>query len=170
MGKIIIVEGIDRVGKTTLCNKIHEEINLPIFKYDSKLIKREERTNRYETDKTLLTLELCNLFHSFIIFDRLHLSDYVYGIIQRQYDVQEATKNFMLIENYLEDMKDEVILLLVTPTDIQRSSREHGSDLSRHEKLFEEIYNKSKIKNKMKCNYNTLNEVINFIRSTINCA
>ena len=31
---IIIVEGIDRVGKTTLCNRLRQELGYPVFKHN----------------------------------------------------------------------------------------------------------------------------------------
>lgn len=165
---IIIVEGIDRVGKSILCKKLSKKMNIPIFKYDSKIIKVNERTNDYETDKTLLTLEFCKMATQFIIFDRLYFSDFVYGVLQRNYGTHHAKQNFKIIEESLEEKLDDVILILVEPTDIKKSSEEHGSDLSKHKKIFDELFTRSKIKNKWKCTYNTIDEAIMFINTVIN--
>lgn len=167
MANIIIVDGIDRVGKSTLCQMLKEDFNFPIIKYDSKIIKVNERTNDYESDKTLLTLELCNSFDVSVIFDRLYFSDFVYGIIQREYDYKKAKYNFELIEKYINDTKNNVFLIIVVSTDIKRSSIEHGKNLSKHEQMFIKLFSDSTIKNKMICNYNNLEETISFIKNNI---
>ena len=160
---IIIVEGIDRVGKTTLCERLRDEMNVPIHKNVCKT-KYENMDNNYETDKMLQLINICNITDSIVIFDRFHLTDYVYGIIERGYDVHDASVNIADIENSL---KEDTILLLVEPTNIDKSSNEHGKDLSKHAKMFDEIYKESKIKNKWKCTYNTINEAILFVRTVI---
>lgn len=168
MGNIIIVEGIDRVGKTTLCNLLLKELeDFKLIKYDSEIIKCKDRQNNYETDKSLLTLEVCKIFGGLALFDRLHLSDYVYGIVQRNYNKQEAYKNFQMIEQYANQNFKNAILILVKPTDIKRSSEEHGRKLSEHEMWFEDIFELSKIKNKFSCNYNTLDDAIKFVNERL---
>jgi thymidylate kinase len=167
MGNIIIVEGIDRVGKTTLCNLLLKELkDFKLVKYDSQIIQCRDRQNNYETDKSLLTLEMCKIFDGSTLFDRLHLSDYVYGIMQRNYNKQNAYKNFQLIENYINQNFENAILIFVKPTDIKKSSEEHGRNLYWHEMWFEDIFKLSKIKNKISCNYNTLDDAITFVKDT----
>lgn len=163
---IIIVEGIDRVGKTTLCNMLHKEINLPIYKHVGEF-KYNDANNDNWTDNLLQMLEICRLTHSFMIFDRFHLSDYIYGVLQRNYDIKKAKHNFLLIEKFLEKVSRNVILILVLPTNIEKSSKEHGKDLSKHEEMFEELFRQSKIKNKYRVTYNTLSEAVAFVKSTI---
>ena len=45
------------------------------------------------------------------------------------------------------------------PTDIESSSKQHGKDLSKHAKIFEAVFDDSKIK-KFKCDYNTLSDAV----------
>lgn len=165
---IIIVEGIDRVGKTMLCNMLKESMNIETFKrknFDKVNVNTLDNDN--ETDKMI---QILNVFRNFcdeekgIVFDRLHLSDYVYGMIERNYDENKAVKNFMSIEKYIADMHN-AFLILVEPTDVSKSTAEHGSNLKIHKELFECAYESSLIKNKWKCTYNTLNEAIMFIKS-----
>lgn len=164
MSNIIIVEGIDRVGKTTLCSQIIAKQNkYKIVKYDSQIIKCKDRQNDYETDKSLLTLEMCKKFDCWALFDRLHLSDYVYGIVQRNYNKRKAYENFQLIEKYINQNFENATLILVKPTDIKRSSEEHGRKLSEHEMWFEDIFELSKIKNKITCDYNTIDNTIKIL-------
>ena len=163
---IIIVEGIDRIGKTTLCKEISEKIKLPIYKHIGDF-KYNNMDNDNETDKMLQILEICRLSDTYIIFDRFHLTDYIYGILERNYNLDKALKNFVQIEEFLNEMSNKVILILMQPTDIKRSSEEHGKDLSKHNSMFFDLYKMSKIKNKYQCTYNTISEAILYIQHVI---
>lgn len=162
---IIIVEGIDRVGKTTLCNKLKEEFDVPILHHES-IISNNKKDNENETDKSLLTLEVCDITNSSIILDRFHLSDFVYGTIERNYNIDSAIDHFKMIDNILLEMND-VFLIYVLPTDIQESSKQHGKNLKTYDNEFYDLFKHSKIKNKWRCTYNTLNEVIEFIKVNV---
>lgn len=161
---IVIVEGIDRVGKTTLCNKLKEELNIPIHKCNNAFVKTKDMDNYNESDKIIITYQILKETNSSIILDRNYLSDYVYGTLERKYNENDANKNFNIIDDFVSEIED-VFLILVKSTDINRSSEEHGKDLSKHEEMFENIYRISKIKNKWRCTYNTLDEAILFIKS-----
>ena len=50
---IIIVEGIDRVGKTTLCEKLNKELKIPIYKHKNNQFYYNLMDNKNETDKML---------------------------------------------------------------------------------------------------------------------
>ena len=52
---MIIIEGIDRVGKTTLCHKIREELGLPVFRGIYKEIENIKDKNI--NDEKINTLE-----------------------------------------------------------------------------------------------------------------
>ena len=160
---IIIVEGIDRVGKSTLCEMLTKEFNIPIHKHNGYL-KYSELKNTEETDKVLSMLEILNETNGDIIFDRLYFSDYVYGLIERDYPIREAALNLIMLDKYASEMKD-VFLIYVLPTDVERSSREHGKDLKQYDNLFSVAFKDSRIENKFRCTYNTLYEVVQFIKS-----
>ena len=117
---IIIVEGIDRVGKTTLCNRLSEELNIPIHKYKG-IIKYDKMKNKEETDKTLGLIQLLKETGSSIIFDRSYMSDYVYGVLQRNYKTSKANKNFELVNNALYDCNNsgnKVFVIIVNPVNL----------------------------------------------------
>ena len=159
---IIIVEGIDRVGKTTLANKIKKEINIPYFKSMATKSQIDRINNEDETMKSINTVRLCNLLNAYVVIDRFHLSDY--GNIERGYDKKISEENFFKIEKYLKEQK--AIIILVKPVDINKSSQEHGKNLIEYENLFEEIYEKS-INEKIYCDYNSFDFAINYIREKI---
>lgn len=160
---IIIVEGIDRVGKTTLANMISKECNYPLFKDNPKY-------NTIYTDKTinsekinlLLNLMEINALQN-IILDRGHFTEFVYGIVDRDY-VNDDVWGF---DERLAEL-DNVLLIYVKPEDIERSTREHGSDLSHHNQLMDECMNKSKIKNIIHTSYSQLNKTLEQVKELIN--
>lgn len=160
---IIIVEGIDRVGKSTLCKKIEKEIGFKTF--ESTYKNFSEMTNEKETEKMIQLLSLSDQLNADIVFDRLYFSDYVYGSIERNYDKTESIKNFVSVDSFAFDLKNDVVLIMVIPTDLKRSSEEHGKDLSKYEEEFEKMFLRSGLKNKFRCTYNTLDEAVTFIRS-----
>lgn len=159
---IIVVEGIDRVGKTTLCSKLSKNLNIPVFKHKAEKFDYSKMDNENETDKILLALDLCDLLKKDIIFDRLHWSDYVYGNLERNYDSYKSASNIEIIENKLKNM--ETIIVYIKPTDLEESSRQHGKDLFKYDKLMDLCYNMCKLK-KIKCNYSSIDKIVEEIKN-----
>lgn len=152
---IIIVEGIDRVGKTTLCNMIEEQTGIKVFKNESFYGKRLGAETEIELMNELVNFIDC--VNCDIVLDRFHLSEYVYGVCNRGYNNLDV----MEIDEALS--KKDCILIYVRPTDLNVSSMMHGESLSSHNVLFECVYNTSKIK-KFSCNYKSLYEAVNFVK------
>lgn len=160
---IIIVEGIDRVGKSTLCQKLSKELGIEIFKrYEYQ--KFSEMDNDNETDKMLQLLQMVKLTKSDIIFDRLYLSDFAYGTLERCYDETHAMKNFDVIDSLASSFEDDVTLICIMPTNIYESSKQHGKSLELHNINFKLLFSRSKIRNKIMCNYTTIDEVVEMIK------
>lgn len=161
---IIIVEGIDRVGKTTLCNALSNTLNIPIYKHSQRFMDYSNMDNANETDKMLHLLDLCALVDADVIFDRFHFSDYAYGIIERQYDSTIATINLLTLDSVLARMN--AIMILMQPTDLVLSSEQHGKDLKPYFDLMEKaraisstlIY---------ECDYNHINDIVNEIKELL---
>ncbi len=162
---IIIVDSIDRVGKTTLCNKLAESLNAKIYKHSEGHKRYCDMTDENETSTMIAMLDLYKLYpENKIIFDRFHLSNTIYGVLQRGYDIKNAIDNFKSIDSVLSNL-DNVVLIKVNPTDINRSNNEHGSDLSEHLNMFNKLYNFSNIKNKFECDYNSIDDTVNKINN-----
>lgn len=151
---IIIIEGIDRVGKTTLANKISNEFNIPILKQE-----RIGGNNQSDNDNALINygsiIGLINFlnndfFKDNLIIDRFHWTEAVYSLINRN------NKNPMLkiptIETCMEKQHDKYLIIQVQPVDINWSIRQHGSDLLKHQKEFDKLYEKCKL-NKYCCTF-----------------
>ena len=161
---LIIVEGISRVGKTTLCNKIKNKFGIPIYKHNKSLTDYSEMSDNNEVEKMLCMLDMYKTIPSDIIFDRFHFSNAVYGILLRNYDKVAAFENIIKIESYIKQLEIECILIKVSPNNIEESSRQYGKDLRPFENLMSELYDNS-ILNKYNCTYNTEEELINKIEN-----
>ena len=167
---IIIVEGIDRVGKTTLCNKLSEELNIPIFKKDRTNCK----ISTCQRDDILVNFGnaygLVDAWHMLpddvhLIVDRFYWTEYVYTKLQRYPTISnELLKS---IEDHMFEYNDKFITIYVKPTNISWSSSMHGSDLSSHLSLFDDIFEQSKLR-KLCTNYHSLDNTFYEIRSMIN--
>ena len=155
---VIIVEGIDRVGKTTLVNKLVNEFDYSVFTPLNKIPKNTARDMRIETEKTYAALSLLKLLENDkVIIDRFHVSEFVYGLVERHY----ANHECLNIDEILSNMN--ALLVYVKPVDLQRSIREHGENLEEHAKFFDIFYATSKMM-KTTCDYTTLDTVIESLK------
>lgn len=165
--KILVIEGIDRVGKTTLVTRItnifkgNKHITTAIIKDSflkvSDMMSKEIQAEKLMTEvNCLLGLSKSDLSDNLVvILDRFHLSEYVYGKCERGYE----NKDVWTIDKLLNDICDTT-LILVNPTSIDRSSKEHGSDLSKHMKEMQDAALRSSIDKKIICNYDTLDDAV----------
>lgn len=158
---LLIVEGIDRVGKTTLCKKLEEELGFFIYK-DPRFLDFKEATSKQAqlvmVDKMRSILyAIENLAYSEnIVLDRFHLTELVYGILDRECDVRDSIKYFDKI-----DVLSSLLgfkMFLVLPVDLERSSKEHGSDLTLHDTLFRKTFEMSRL-DKQCVNYDFINDL-----------
>ena len=162
---VIIVEGIDRIGKSTLCKKLSEKLGFPIYKEIG--VEKKSREGNVRSQMSLLSLSQatkCN-----VIFDRLFASEFVYGVLERDYIIVEAIKDFQEALCVLAEIPD-VIYVGMYSTDIKKSSKEHGKDLSEYDRLFTMTnrFVKEKLSKKQDarvifCNYHDIDRVANVI-------
>lgn len=144
---VIIIEGIDRVGKTTLAEKLSERFNIPIMKQE-----RIGGNNQTSTDNALINygraVGLVDVFNSDwftqdIIMDRFHWTEAVYSDVERGNFEQYQRMN--TVERQMLQKKDKYLIIQVMPVDIKFSSRQHGSDLTKHQYEFDRIYESSQM-------------------------
>lgn len=162
---LIIVEGIDRVGKTTLVNKLSSELNAITIKDEWLCFDRASEyvaSEKLETMMSILkSLDESN-YDMTIVLDRFHITEYVYGLIERGY----ANKRSLEIDKMLANFKN-VILVYVRPADIYMSSVMHGKSLKKNEDLMSSLVELSEINKKVKCSWNTLDEAVKHIKEEI---
>ena len=154
---IVFVEGIDRVGKTTLVNKLKDELKYEVFNMKNFFPYDNASHNIEILNAILEVLNHCK--ERRIVFDRFHMTELVYGLIERKYI---GAKEYEYLNSIIEGINDSV-LVLVEPTDVKRSSREHGKNLSKHDKMFKmlfECYNGMKVKT----NYEKLDDAVLIIK------
>ena len=114
---IIIVEGIDRVGKTTIANKILVESELDpftkfmMYKHDESFVSYDEMDTDNEADKMAQLLTMASMFNCNVLFDRFHLSDFVYGLIGRGYKFSDAYRNMRAIDTLLSVMYSVLVFV-----------------------------------------------------------
>ena len=133
MAQIVIVEGIDRVGKTTFIDRfVEKNPDFKRFKHKPSDFDYNDMDNKNETDKMLQLLEMVKLLDGKVIFDRFHFSNMVYGFLDRNYDPFEAMKFCDDIEQRIIKLfgPENVVVVMLFPEDIEKSSKEHGKDLT----------------------------------------
>lgn len=150
--KIIIIEGADRIGKTSLCGTLETHLGIKIYKRPSDGF-----------DFTRLRcggvgLETCELLSHLrktgesIIFDRLHLSEYVYGKLDRMYNEWDNICWFDAMESFMQGL--DVTLIIGRPVDEGWSSMKHGKSIKMYDELFVKIAEHSRIPKKFEYHWN----------------
>lgn len=156
---IVVVEGIDKVGKTTLAKKL-EDAGF-IYLKDKFMVHREAVKSfpDYSLGKCESFLKVAEDLHSKgknVVIDRLHLTEIVYGAAERGYWDDNKAGCFaidMLLANL------GAILCYIEPSNIKLSNELHGSPQEKKSELFEHVYRLSSMK-KIKCNYETIDETV----------
>lgn len=165
---IVIIEGIDRVGKTTLANVINKTFKIPIFKQNriggNLLMSDNVMTINYGTMLGQINFWNWDNFNDNLILDRFHWTEAVYSLIERNND--KPMQYVQTIESYMARRINKYLIIQVMPTDINWSSMQHGLDLSLHQDKFNELYDKCNL-NKCRCTFESYNDVINKIGELI---
>ena len=155
---IIIVEGVDRVGKTTLCKKLENATGYKRFRDDFRYCSNYLDVNvNTEKINTLMNL-IENWFVNDIILDRFHITEYVYGVVDRGY----ANKDMIDIDERLSRLGN-VLLVYVKPVDIEKSSKEHGKNLKEHEAMMQSFLRRTSLQN-IQIDYNDIDLFVEMVK------
>ena len=159
--KIIVVEGMDNVGKDTQIKAIANHYNTEIFHtlhYHSikNLSSEEAQALAEKTYTEMFKLMLRSPTHNFILY-RSHYGEYVYGHIYRQYVNPSYVFDLERQLLFKSVLNDAALIVLVNGDFAALSSREDGDSLSagkaelmRQEyDRFYDVYRLSNIGNKM---------------------
>ena len=93
---IIIVEGFDRSGKTTLCDLICEKTKIKKFKSSFEIFSKIDLEEAIKHDWRFV-LDILSQVEFDIVFDRSFISQYVYSKILR---IDNVIHQFKSIGNY----------------------------------------------------------------------
>lgn len=133
---IIAVEGIDRTGKSTFCEALSNKTGfVNFYAPESDIVSNKDKNMYDEADKCLKLAVLADLSATDVVFDRFHISDFVYGIVNRNYNVDEAMMLFKKVDEKL--AKLGVVVYYFKPRTVAYSSVLEGRDLSKEYELFE---------------------------------
>ena len=157
---IIIVEGIDRVGKTTLCERIAKETGYPIAHRASGLYDNANDEMNWDKIASHVQLMSQGVIPN-AVMDRFHLSQFAYSVSERGANAAEAYEKMQKIEKMLRGMEQSVRLIYVVPDSIRESSRKHGSDLRLTSAVMAIGYSLSTLK-KTSCTYEDITGVQRF--------
>lgn len=160
--KVIIIEGVDRVGKTTLAGLLSTRIGAKIFK-DSSFFAYNGYEANVEKVKTFVNMAM--QMKMGIICDRSFITEYVYSKLERNNATAEAYLSDCLWMFQYADF--DVLYVYVKASDIKLSSNLHGKDLSSHSKLYDELYEAITFK-KIACDWFALNEALDKIEEWYN--
>lgn len=139
---IIVVEGIDRAGKSTFCKRLSKKTGIPVFKEDVDIkgmseVYGGETIRHIMCEKMKSILNVLKATKQDMILDRFHLSEWVYGYIERKaIDCTEISE----IDEMLYEMG--AIIVIIHPSGkygLRDCSKKHGKDLSQYEEMFQRV-------------------------------
>lgn len=160
---IVIVEGIDRVGKTTFA-KMLEQAGFLYLK-DAWLLADEIKKAKEQSfsvgklDTMTGVLKQLKDKGINVVVDRHHLTEWVYGQLSRGYEPDPVQMN--TIDRAMEGLK--ATLVYVMPESIQKSSKEAKVDLKAHDEAFYKLAAGSAITRKIFTRYSMLDESVDEI-------
>lgn len=181
---ILIIEGMDRCGKSTLVEQLRKRYflnNTRVLVHHSSSPPKVENPNEWEVHhyRSLLDASyMLNYSHDFdIIYDRFHLGAIVYGKKYRNADPEDI----YAIENMYIYPGDEIALVLLTDwadaimeRDDDDSLEGSAEEFAQTRAAFEEAFNRSIIPNKLHINitenggfkntYDTVTQFLNGVR------
>lgn len=145
-GLIVVVEGLERTGKTTLCKEF-EKRGFVYFKDFNRINKHICLGMESRLDTTLTFLQNLSENGVNVVVDRLHLSEYAYGKIFRK----GHSSNVDYIDNAISKLNS--VLIYCKDSDFEeyegrmllKYTHEQVKKLSEE---FEYYFDKSEIKNK----------------------
>lgn len=173
----ILIEGPDRIGKSSLCKNIRKEFGTEISYYSMHydFVKYEDQLGhdyKMYSDMFWLMNELDKTENKRVICDRSHIGEYVYGSLYRG---KLSTWIYDLEKKY---NLDNVLLVLLTTTVPEiLLSRDDNNSLSNNDlckinaelQFFNDAYEQSNIPNKIKINtaYSDIDHVFNAFKKQL---
>lgn len=154
MNNIVIFEGVNKTGKSSIIKMLNELIPDSIVFYDRTVRDRYAKTFYAKMAMNAQLMTMTQMFKQvptdkIILLDRFHLSEYVYGKIERSYD---CMKDVLVIDDVLAKMGAKIIYM---EDNIDGLNDRCGKDMTRYKEEYELILNCSSCM-KSKINYEYL--------------
>lgn len=164
MAQIIMIEGIDRVGKTTLANMLKNKYGFKVFKDKNYYQKVDVYAS---VEKVITFLEMVKQLDLTVVCDRSYLTEVVYSVAERCQSPIQAHMYFDMINQYIINiMQNEnlnVLLIYVKPSDINLSGKLHGCMQLKHNELYDAYYDIITFDKKV-CQWETLGTTVKEIK------
>lgn len=145
---IVILDGIDRVGKTTIADLLCRDLGFKKLTIQNEF-PYEDQAHNVDINATIIgMLNIIDREKENIVIDRFIMTEFVYGVIDRSNNEALSFDIYMKQASELSNMGN-VLMAWVEPYDIDSSILLHGSDLKQHETLFKyafELYEGDKIR------------------------
>ena len=152
-GLIVVVEGLERTGKTTLCKEF-EKRGFVYFKDFNRVNYHDVTSLEGRLDTTLTFLQNLSENGVNVVVDRLHLSEYSYGNVLRK--AEGAARNIDYIDNAISKL-NSVLILCKTDNDEEYKKRMllkyTSNQVDALLNKFEYYFDKSEIKNKFEYDF-----------------
>lgn len=167
-GLIVVVEGLERTGKTTLCKEF-EKRGFVYFKDFNRINKHKRMGMESRLDTTLTFLQNLSENGVNVVVDRLHLSEYAYGRTFRN----EQSMNIDYIDNAISKL-NSVLILCKSDNDEEYKNRMllkyTSGQVDELFNRFKYYFDKSEIKNKFEYEFAewSVLEFVNYIFEQIN--
>ena len=163
---IVIVEGIDRVGKTTLCEKLKDH-GFIILKDGIDILRERDLAKEdiaigsaAKVDTTFIFAKQLSDQGIDVVIDRCHLTELVYGLVGRgicRADIISVSEAKFACEAH-----NDSVLVLVEPTNVDEACKRAEEDLRQHDILFGDFFSLSPMR-KFRTNFNYLDNAVELI-------
>ncbi len=167
-GLIVVVEGLERTGKTILCKEF-EKRGFVYFKDFNRINYHDVTSLEGRLDTTLTFLQNLSENGVNIVVDRLHLSEYSYGKTFRKM----CAKNVDYIDNAISKLNSVLILCKSNNNEEYKNRmllKYTDKQIEELSNRFEYYFDKSEIKNKFKYEFVEWGvfEYVNYIFEQVN--
>lgn len=152
---ILIIEGIDKVGKSTLQNRLAAEFNLCKLPNPS-LLEHTEELEAGIIDHNIKFMEKYGSLCAGFVVDRLHISELVYGKLRRNYE----SRYFDEFDNRLKALG--AIIIYMEPVDFIKTERLHGDCLCKDSEEFDKAIRRTKCE-VVKTNYKGTEDLVKWL-------
>lgn len=159
---IVVIEGIDRIGKTTLAKKLEKAGFIYLkdeFVLQSKFFSNFDDYSLGKCDSFVAVAKRLHEEGKNVVIDRLHITELVYGKVKRG-TVNQA--GCFAIDMELANLG--AILCLMEPSDIELSNKLANDDQTEMNELFKH-YGKLSSMYVTGCNYELIDKTVEWILS-----
>lgn len=167
---IVILEGLERTGKSTIAEILETKYNFVSFKDHNHLMEMDCSSIANRLDATLSMITALDKANIDVVLDRFHISELIYGTYYRGYN-RENFQHVRYIDEVLSHLNTKLILLERTVDEKYKEVFPHNGyekDIAMMQKDFRYEVDKSYIENKMVFNtsevsfYDVAKDIANF--------